>query len=212
MSAADFSDRRAFLQRLTMSAAGIGAMPSLLHANEPTPQEVHGDRVRDWSEFTTDEQQADPQWDTTWTKKITGKHRAMFDVPEVSEGAGVFRAGLWARQYTEVFKSQPSDLSAVIVLRHKGIVLAMNQQYWDEYDVGKKNNIRDEKNKKTNKHPALSAAPVDGKPASPMSALMLEQQMTRGVVVLGCNLAFGGVVRDVAKRERCRKRAPRRSR
>ncbi len=203
MSATDFSDRRAFLQRLTIGAAGLGVAPSLLHASQPTARDVAADHTSAFSEFASaEEQQADPVWDTSWTKKITGKHRAMFDVPQVSGGSGVLRAGLWARQYTEVFKAQPSDFSPVIVLRHEGIILAMNQAFWDEYNVGKQNNVRDDKNKKTNTNPVLAAAPTDGKPASPFSQLMLEQQISRGVIVLACNMAFGGVVRDVVKKDK----------
>ncbi|MGZ8470140.1 MAG: hypothetical protein ACXW61_11205 [Gemmatirosa sp.] len=29
------------------------------------------------------------EWETTWTKRITGKHRAVFDVPEIESGHGV---------------------------------------------------------------------------------------------------------------------------
>ncbi len=197
--------------------AAMAAAPTALHASPFGPAhadaaadaDADGDERAQFSEFgalamnaTAMDLSADPEWDTTWTKKITGKHRAMFDAPEVSEGAGVFRAGVWAKQYTDVFKMPASDLSAVIVLRHNGIILAMNQAFWDEYNVGKRNNVRDGKGKKTNKNPALAAPPEPGKQPKPFDAYMLEQQMARGVIVLACNMAFASAVYDVSKQDK----------
>lgn len=197
------SHRRDFLQRLAVGAASVASLPAVLRAaprlNE-TDHEPIDALAAEFDELAL--LAADPEWDTSWTKKVTGKHRALFDVPGVSGGSGVLRAGLWARQYTDVFKAQPSDLSAVIVLRHEGIVLAMQQAFWDEYKVGKRNKIRDGDNKKTNKNPVLAAPTEDGKPVPPFNAYMLEQQIARGVIVLACNMAFGGCVRAVMAQDK----------
>ena len=32
---------------------------------------------------------------------------------------------------------QPSEMSAVMVLRHNAIILAMQQSFWDRYGIGK---------------------------------------------------------------------------
>ncbi len=197
------SDRRQFLQRLAVGAAAVSSVPSLLHAaprlGEPNPDPIDT-LAAEFDDATLTA--ADPEWDTSWTKKVTGKHRALFDVPGVSGGAGVFRAGLWAKQYADVFKMPASELSAVIVLRHEGIILAMNQAFWDEYKVGKRNKVRDGDDKKTTKNPVLAPPTEAGKPEPAFNAYMLEQQIARGVVVLACNLAFGGCVRAVMKQDK----------
>ena len=197
------SHRRGFLHRLAVGAAAVVSLPSVLHA-APRLSAADHDPIDTLTAELDDAAlgAADPEWDTSWTKKITGKHRALFDVPEVSGGAGVLRAGLWARQYTDVFKATPSDLSAVIVLRHAGIVLAMQQSFWDVYNVGKRNKIKDDNGKKTNTNPVLAKPLADGEKPRPFDALMLEQQIARGVVVLACNMAFGGCVRMVMKEDK----------
>jgi len=197
------SHRRDFLQRLAVGAATVASLPSVLHAAAHLSETGHDPIDTLAGEFDDAMRlAAEPEWDTSWTKKITGKHRVVFDVPGVSGGAGVLRAGLWARQYTDVLKALPADLSAVIVLRHEGIILAMQQAFWDEYKVGKRNKVRDGDDKKTEQNPALAKPLAEGGKPRPFDALMLEQQMARGVIVLACNLAFAGCVRAVAKQDK----------
>ena len=49
----------------------------------------------------------------------------------------MWRATIWGKQYQEVLGVAPKDLSAVLVLRHNGITLAMQQAFWDKYGIGK---------------------------------------------------------------------------
>ncbi len=223
-----YSDRRDFLHRLAVGAATVASAPSLLRAAPRTHDTLgapthstaaeFGDAEFDDAEFgdaafdeaAFDEAEfedamlaaADPEWDTSWTKKLTGKHKVLFDVPGANGGAGVFRAGLWARQYTDVFKTTPADLSPVIVLRHEGIVLAMQQTFWDTYSVGKRSKIKDGNDKKTTHNPVLAKPLAEGEKPRPFDALMLEQQIARGVVVLACNMAFGLCVATVMKADK----------
>lgn len=90
----------------------------------------------------------------------------------------------------------------MIVLRHAGIVLAMQQAFWDKYQVGKRAKLRDDNGRKTNRNPVLTVAPAPGKQPTAFDAYMLEPQLARGVIVLGCNMAFGGCVRAVMKQDK----------
>src|SRR6187549_1750834 len=106
------STRREFLGKVAVNAAVLGAMPLSMDfsslALTASPVGSQGEK-----------------WDTTWPSKLTGKHKAVFDVPEVESGYGVWRASVWAKQYQDVLGYAPKDMSAVLVLRHNGIVLAM---------------------------------------------------------------------------------------
>jgi hypothetical protein len=137
-------------------------------------------------------------WDTSWTQKVTGKHKAMFDVPEIEGGAGVYRAAIWVRQYTDVLKLQPADLSAVIVIRHSAIPLAMNQDFWATYGVGKEFKVKDDGGKTQKLNPVLPTPGATGNG----SFFQLDKQLAAGAIVLGCNLAFGGIVSLVAKKDK----------
>ena len=190
------TDRRAFLHRAVLGAASLGALPAALSAS-PAPANGAVPVGRDVPDMTL----ADPEWDVSWTKKVSGKHKALFDVPDISGGAGVFRAGLWARHYADVFKLPLSDLSSVIVIRHDAIGLAMTQTFWDEYKVGKRNKVKDGDGKKTTKNPVLALL-EPGKEPKGFEVHMLEQQIARGVIVLACNMAFSGCVAAVMQQDK----------
>ncbi len=190
------SDRRLFLKTAGLSAAALASASSVLHAAEPTvlPLNTVAQELEVWEQA-----RAEP-WDTSWTKRVTGKHKAMFDVPEIRDGVGIFRAGIWGRQYTEVLKLAPGDLSTVIVIRHEAIPLAMNNEYWATYGVGKELKLKNEKGKKwAMANPMLSTASTDMK--NSMSSLLLDKQMENGAIVLGCGMAFSSIVRTVAKQD-----------
>src|SRR5581483_487822 len=121
------TDRREFLERLTAGAM-LATLPlSSDVLRHVAPQPSSSARAEDW--------------DLSWVKRITGKYRAIFDVPEIDSGYGVWRASIWGKQYQDVLGAKPNELSTVLVLRHNGIALAMQQSYWDKYAVGKEKNV-----------------------------------------------------------------------
>ena len=181
--------RRDFLGKIAVNAAMLGAMPLSLDfasadALAAAAAPVQGEK-----------------WDLNWTGKITGKHKTVFDVPEVDSGYGVWRASLWAKQYQEVFGAAPKDLSTVLVLRHNGITLAMQQAFWDKYGIGKAKNALDPVTQKpTDKNPALLSS-SRGEIPEMFDPMALDKFIARGGIALGCNLAFGDCVELVKSKE-----------
>jgi hypothetical protein len=195
------SPRRAFLKQAGLGAAALSSLPSMLaaspaHAVARTPDDL-GARALAWHAAEWEQQPPAQTWDTSWTAKVTGKHKAMFDVPEISGGGGVMRAAIWGRQYTDVLKLTPADLSTVIVIRHAAIPLIMNQAFWAEYEVGKEEKLKNDEGKTMKTNPVLAVD--DSKPAS---YLMLDKQIANGAIALACNMAFAGIVSMVAKRDK----------
>lgn len=197
------SARRTFLKQAGLGVGALAAATTPLLADSaapsgrPTRSELLASAAH-WDELHL-QQQAEP-WDTSWTQKITGKYKAMFDVPEVEGGVGVMRAGIWQRQYADVLKAKPADLSTVIVIRHAGIVLAMNQEFWTTYDVGKKRKIKNDDGKTVRFNPVL---PEPGKDLpAPNASLMLDSLIKGGAIALGCGLAFRAVVGLVQKQDK----------
>ena len=95
-------NRRAFIGQL-----GAGAMFAALPLTSSGASEFI---PRDFSN-TSD------TWDLSWTDRVTGKYRAVFDVPEIESGYGVWRASVWKNQYVDVLKADPKECSPVLVLR-----------------------------------------------------------------------------------------------
>lgn len=125
----------------------------------------------------------------TWVSKVTGKTKAIMDVPEVDSGYGVWRAGITKGQLVEFSKTPAKDISMVLVLRHNGINLAMTQAYWDAFGVGKETNATNPTDgKPTSKNPAL----LDAKAGLPkqFDGLSVPQFIAGGGIVLACNLAL----------------------
>lgn len=197
------TDRRDFLSRLAAgaaaTAAGASAFPSALHAAGADTLAAGESASRFSADLLASLELPRADWDTSWTSKLTGKHRAVFDSPAVDGAVGVLRSGLWQRQYADVFKASPADLNSVIVLRHDAIILAMAQPFWDEYDIGRKHKVTDPlTEKKTRKNPAMLSV-ADGTPAS-FASMALDKQMANGAIVLACGLAFNDVIGEVSKK------------
>lgn len=131
-------------------------------------------------------------FDMSWVDRVKGSHRAVFDSPGISEGAAIFRAVIWKRQYKNVYGTDPSDMTAVMVLRHEAIVLAMDDAHWTEFEVGKEKKVKDADGKKWAKSNPILSVPADAPPAWADFTLAKFQQ--NGGIVLACNVAFGDIV------------------
>lgn len=135
--------------------------------------------------------------DLSWTRRLTGKYKAVYDSPDIGGGLGVLRAGIVSAQYMAAFNVPASAISPVIVLRHDGIMLTMQQEFWDRYKIGEKYKVTHPwTGAPLTRSPALLGA-GDGLPAG-LENHALDKQLARGVVVLACALAFQDVIDIIA--------------
>lgn len=181
-------DRRQFIGRVAAGAM-LGAMPLGGLAAALAAPAPRGDA------------EPDDTWDLSWVKRVTGKYRAIFDVPEIDSGYGVWRASLWTQQYGEVLKVPASEMSAVLVLRHKGIALAMKQSFWDAYGVSKQETVLHPITQQgTDRNPALLSSSRGEVPAD-FDAVALDKFIARGGIALACNLALDDMIALVTKKD-----------
>lgn len=176
--------RRDFLERLAAGSAvtaGLaGLTPSLAEAKSSGQQGA---------------------WDLSWRSKITGSHRAVFDATEIEDGAGVLRVMIWRTQYSQVLNVPQDEMTAVLVIRHSAIPLAMTQEYWDKYKIGEAKKVKHPMTEQpTAKNPALLTAESGDLPAS-FAAFNLPGILKAGGPVLACNLAFNECIRTIAKED-----------
>jgi hypothetical protein len=168
--------RREFVERFAGGALFLGAAPMALT-----------DAFRDSPPLAAPA--AAEEYDMTWTTRVTGRNKAVLDVPEVESGYGVWRAGLTKKQLMDAMKVQARDVSMVLVLRHNGIYMAMNQAFWDAFGIGKAQKVTHPADgKPTDRNPALLDA-KSGLPAQ-FDGLSIPQFVANGGIVLGCDLAF----------------------
>lgn len=190
------TNRREFLER-TAGAALIGTLPFALSSTAAAMAAPAA---------------MSEEWNLTWPNSLTGKHKAVFDVPEVESGYGVWRASIWARQYAEVLGAKPNEVSTALILRHNGIVLAMQQAFWDKYKIGEaKKVLHPITQQATDRNPALLSS-SRGEVPEQFDAAALDRFLARGNVALACNLALQDCVdliksKDGVSDEEARKRA-----
>ncbi|MGH7582565.1 MAG: hypothetical protein ACREL5_05015 [Gemmatimonadales bacterium] len=148
-------------------------------------------------------QPIDPEWDMSWTDRIKGKVRAVFDSPDVSEGAALLRALSWRDTHKKVYGTPPSEASAVVVFRHEGIALAMDDAYWARFKIGKEVKLKDNGGKNW-----ATANPGTTSPSwlpPTIKNYDLHDFIASGGVVLACNLAFGDIVARYQKADKLSK-------
>jgi hypothetical protein len=178
------SSRRDFVQQFAAGAIGLSGLRSL---SGDFPAGLAAPEVQDATTF-----------DVTWTERLKGKHKAVFDCTEPESGYGAWRMAAWAGQVADVMKAAPADISGVLIFRHDAIVLAMQQSFWDKYGLGKSAEVTHPlTGDPTDKNPVLLDE-RDGIPA-PFNMASVPKQIARGVTVLACNLALRDMVDTVQK-------------
>lgn len=189
------NDRRRFLSWLGGSSLlGVISVPSLPSAPGAAPPAAHPWPVSE-------------AWDVSWTERVNGAHRAVFDSPEMAEGAALFRAVAWCDQYKEVYGVERSAMSPVLVLRHGAIDLVVNDDYWRRFRLGKEHKMKDpngkwmEANPLTVKRPAAAGGNADAAANDRRDKYTLERFMADGGIVLACSWAFGQVTGRIRKVE-----------
>ena len=119
----------------------------------------------------------------TWLNRITGKHKMLFDAPEVNSGMPVVWPRVWLNGNNENYGTKDTDNSAVIVLRHAAIPIAMQDAVWAKYKLGEMFNIKD--------GDAAATRNVFAKQMPlPLPGTGTEQLLASGAQVGVCNVAL----------------------
>lgn len=180
-------DRRSFLGRLVTGAAAaagaLGADSGRLEAQSA---------LRPVSD----------KWDMSWVDRIDGKFRGVFDSPKIEDGGEIWRAATWRNQILEVYGVKDPDVNSVLVIRHAGIPLVMNDAFWARHQIGKKRKVKDPRTGKTTaRNPIGAPSGVTDLPAWMVDAQIV-RYVERGGIVLACNFAFGMMVQLESEKDK----------
>lgn len=160
------SPRRTFLQRIAGLTAvfAAGGVPAAVLAAEP--QGAAGD---------------------PWLAKVTGKHKQVFDAPDVNGGFASIFAATYIRTMTEAYKLKSGDAHAVIVYRHSAMPLALTDAVWAKYKIGAMLGVQDP----ATKAPALRNIFYKSKAGDiPFPEASIEKVMAIPVTVVACGAAL----------------------
>src|SRR5207247_2008492 len=107
--------RRDFLGKLAVGAGTALALPSLLSPFDAAA-------INPGVAAEADE----------WFKKVKGKHKIIFDATEPNGGFPVAWSFIFYKT-NNATGSPDNELTAVVVLRHGAIPLAMEDRLWEKY-------------------------------------------------------------------------------
>ncbi len=163
--------RRGFLGTLAAAAAaGLASLTPLRAAAEPAP------RRREPSGA------ADPAFEA-WLDRITGKHKMVFDAPEVNGGMAVVWPRVWLNGNNDNYGTTDAENSGVVILRHAAIPLAMQDALWAKYKFGEVFSLKE--------GDAPATRNIFAKPLPlPLPGTGVEQLLAKGGLFGVCNIAL----------------------
>lgn len=148
--------------------------------------------------------QSEMKWDTAWMNRITAKHRAVFDSPEINEGNALDLAHGYLGWVKDVFGTGDSDASVVVVLRHDAVPLLYNDAMWSKYPLGALTKVKDQ----SKRNPFYQKLEKDGNPASNEKPSPTIKSLTqRGVIFVGCDRATRNFAYEIAQKTKKGERA-----
>lgn len=171
--------RREFLGQLATAAVALAgtacAAPAIASSQgAPTPASAAPPRAP----------ASKTVFDDSWTQRLTAKHKAVFDSPEIFGGAALYQAELWASGFKEMYSLADADTQAVLVLRHAAVPMVFNDTIWSKYQIGKLRKVKSDNGAWATSNPYTKS---------------LAAAHDRGSIILGCNLAAMGVAATIAR-------------
>ena len=173
MSDNNSSNRRSFLGKLAAGAAALG-VPSLASSMRLPP------------ELAFPVPSGDDKALEAWLGKIKGKHRQVFDSMMHDNGIPL----AWSRVFLMTNKAvgvPENEVTAVLILRHESIALAMEDRLWAKYKFGEVFKMTDG----ATKTPATRNMFWKPKPNElPLPGMGLNELIDSGAMVGVCDMAL----------------------
>ena len=141
-------------------------------------------------------------WDDSWFTRLTAKHKAVFDSPEIEDGLAVFQASGYIRGMRDAVAAGNDDVQAVVVMRHGAIPMIFNDAMWAKYGLGKELKVKDYPSEKWATRNPWATSPTPSKAPAERPQSTLAWLSSHGHILLGCDLAtrgYAGVIADRTK-------------
>jgi hypothetical protein len=144
-------------------------------------------------------------FDDSWTRRVSAaKHKAVFDSPGIDDGLALTHATFFMQGFREQLGVGDADVVPVVVLRHFGTALALNDALWEKYALGERYKVKDPATGKDALRNPFLHVTKDDKDALVSPEASLEGLLASGAVLLVCNKAamrFAGQMAQKANRD-----------
>ena len=178
-----FSNRRRFLGSLAAGAATLGL------AGLANPLELAAQPLEPRSE-------ADVKSFEAWLGRIKGKHKQVFDSMMLDNGMSLAYARVFLMTNKAVGAAD-EDVTAVLVLRHEAIPIALEDRLWAKYKIGEIAKVQD----------GMTKAPSERnffwkpKPKDlPLPGMAVNELLESGVLIGVCDMALTVFSRELSEK------------
>lgn len=141
-------------------------------------------------------------WDMSWLDRLQhARHRQVFDAPGIAEGMALNNTMVWLNGYREVYKTADAEMAAVLVFRHHGVPVVLNDDMWSRLKLGDEDKLKDPTTGEPTRRNPFIRLKADDKELMTFPEGGLDSLIARGVTVLCCNLALMRLAGTLAKGE-----------
>lgn len=186
------TQRRDFIRQASLMAAGTIAAGKL-EAQQGMPAGTPA--------ATPGAPPAPNAWDMSWTTRVTGQHRMVFDAPEITGGIALHQARSFLQGYADTLGLTDADVTAVIVFRHAAVPVVLGDELWADGFFAEKDKLKDPETGEPAKRNPFIRIPAGARHSLTWSDGALDQLMARGVIVLACELALANTAGQLARRK-----------
>lgn len=173
------TQRRDFLRQASLLAAGsVAAAPLFAQGGGTTPSSA--------------------DWDMSWAERVTGKHRMCFDAHEISEGVCLHQTRSFLSGYGTVLNLTDADVSAVLVIRHAAVPMLFEDVLWSDGKFAEAGSLKDPMTGEPAKRNPFINVAAGSRHALTWPDGALDTLISRGVIVLGCDLAMRNMAGRIA--------------
>ena len=193
----DPTPRREFLGQLAASAVVLAgaacASPAAAVQSAPTPQ----------TGAAAPSATGQMHWDDSWFGRLTAKHKAVFDSPEIEDGftAGPGHATRYLNGMRDALGVGQGEAQVVVVIRHHAIPFAFSDAMWEKYGIGEMTKIKSGEAFAT-RNPLSAPRQVGGRVTANGGAdrpqANLEWLLSHGHIVLACDAATQAYASQIA--------------
>jgi hypothetical protein len=180
--------RREFLGQLAVSAAALAA------AGCATPAAA--------SSLAATTRRAPSAWDDSWFGRLTSKHKAVFDNPELESSGTIGMGVTHTLRYLSGMREAlgVTDAQTVLVIRHEAIPLAFNDTIWAKYGVGEYFKVKAPgvEGGWAMRNPVATPNPGRATPSDDRPQANLAWLAAHGHILLGCDVATNRLAGQLA--------------
>lgn len=155
-----------------------------------------------------------PVWDDSWFGRLTAKHKAVFDSPQIEDGLVLANASGYIRGMIDAAGAGNHEVQTVIVIRHAAIPMAFTDAMWQKYEIGKDKKIKAPRSDDwATRNPYVSGGGGRGGGTGGTTGSTDRPQATfawlasHGHILLACDLATHNYANTVARNFKLEQRA-----